>query len=160
MFSKILIVAGILASTLASADVPLSVQHDATNSLVESVGIASTRNLRVMTEQTALGETTTQASQCDNIGSGDAQLANGLQLLNLDLLGNQLLDLDLLGNQLLDLDVLGSVAADNIQSCCNACVNSVLCIAFNFQPLLSLEACVLSRSRVGRQGGLINLSIL
>lgn len=150
MFSKIYIVAGILASTLASADVPLSVQHDATNSLVESVGIASTRNLRVMTEQTALGETTTQASQCDNIGSGDAQLANGLQLLNLDLLGNQLLDLD----------VLGSVAADNIQSCCNACVNSVLCIAFNFQPLLSLEACVLSRSRVGRQGGLINLSIL
>ena len=137
MFFKNLIVAGILAASLASADVPLSVQHDATNSLAESVGIASTRNLRVMTEQTAQGVMAAQAVQCGNIGSGDAQLVNR--------------------DQLLDLDVLGSVDADNIQSCCNACANSILCIAFDFQPLLSLEACVLSRSRVGRQGNLIDL---
>lgn len=137
MFSKNLIVAGILAATLASADVPLSVQHDATNSLAESVGIASTRNLRAMTEQTALGATAAQALLCANIGTGNGQLASE--------------------DQLRDLALLGPVEAEDIQSCCGLCSNSILCVAFDFQPLLSLEACILSRSRTGRRGNLIDL---
>lgn len=142
MFSKNLIVAGILAANLAanlaSANVPLSVQHDATNSLAESVGISSTRNLRTMTEQTALGATAVLDFLCDNIGNEGGILANR--------------------NQLLDLDVIASIGVGSAQECCNACVNNDLCIAFNFQPLLLLESCLLARSREGLLGGLLNLN--
>lgn len=162
MLSANLILAGILAAGLASADIPLSAQHDATNSLANSVGISSTRNLRAMTEPTALDGTTwasptyqteqhyvkstptyqmkpytdtagspSHASWCDNIGDdGGAQVENGL-----------------------DLDVIVSIGADSIQACCNACVNTNICIAFKFQPLLVTDVCVLARLRDGTVEG-------
>ena len=164
MFSTNLILAGILAAGLASADVPLSAQHDATLSLTEPVGVSSTRNLRAMMKPTAMDGTNwsphtyqtephvtstptyhmmpnanTAGSpssdfQCNNIGGdGGAQAENGAQLL--------------------DLDVIVSIGADSVQACCNACANTNLCIAFNFQPLLVTNACVLARSRDGTVGG-------
>lgn len=118
MLSKNLIVAGILAANLASADVPLSMQHDTTYSVAESVGIASARNLRAITDQIPLGSTA-KASQCDNIGSA-TQLANGGDLLSLGLVAS----------------ILGG--PNDIQTCCNACVTNDLCLAFNIDPLLNV----------------------
>ena len=183
MLSTNLILAGILAAGLASADVPHSAQHDTTYSLAKSVGTSSIRNLRTMTEPTALDAMTwaspayqtekhyttskptyqmkpskptyqmkpyadtagspSHASWCDNIGSdGGAQADNGDQLLNLD--------------------VIVSIGADSVQACCNACVNTNLCIAFSFQPLLVTDVCVLARSRdgtvEGQPGSLIDLN--
>ena len=134
MFSKNLILAGILAAGLASADVPLSVERDATYALTESAGIANNRNLRAMVEPIASGMT--QTSLCNNIGGNNGQLANGAQLL--------------------DLDVILSIGANNAQACCNACANNLLCIAFNFQS----DACQLARSREGLLGNLIDLNAL
>lgn len=119
MLSKNLIVAGILAANLASADVPLSLQHDTSYSVAESVGIVNARNLRAITDQTTLGNTATKASQCDNIASA-TQLANGGDLLNLGLVAS----------------ILGGTS--DIQACCNACVTNDLCLAFNIDPLLNV----------------------
>ncbi|CAI5707325.1 unnamed protein product [Peronospora farinosa] len=152
MFSTNLILAGILAAGLASADVPLFAQHDATYSLAGPVGVSSTRNLRAMPKPTAVDGTTwsphTYQSEphvkstptyqtehdCNNIGGdGGAPVENGAQLL--------------------DLDVIVSIGADSVRACCNACANTNLCIAFNFQPLLVTNVCVLARSRDGIVGG-------
>ncbi|CAI5707337.1 unnamed protein product [Peronospora farinosa] len=162
MFSTNLILAGILAAGLASADVPLFAHHDATYSLAGPVGVSSTRNLRAMPKPTAVDGTTwsphtyeaephteptyqmmpnfdtagspSPASQCNNIGGdGGAPVENGAQLL--------------------DLDVIVSIGADSVRACCNACANTNLCIAFNFQPLLVTNVCVLARSRDGIVGG-------
>lgn len=182
MFSTNLILAGILAAGLASADVPLFAHHDATYSLAGPVGVSSTRNLRAMPKPTAVDGTTwsphtyeaephvkptptyqakphvmstptyqteptyqmmpnfdtagspSPSSQCNNIGGdGGAPVENGAQLL--------------------DLDVIVSIGADSVRACCNACANTNLCIAFNFQPLLVTNVCVLARSRDGIVGG-------
>ncbi|RQM10802.1 hypothetical protein DD237_008382 [Peronospora effusa] len=58
MFSTNLILAGILAAGLASADVPLFAHNDATYSLAEPVGVSTTRNLRYMPKPTAVDGTT------------------------------------------------------------------------------------------------------
>ncbi|CAI5707171.1 unnamed protein product [Peronospora effusa] len=176
MFSTNLILAGILAAGLASADVPLFAHNDATYSLAEPVGVSTTRNLRAMPKPTAVDGTTwsphtyqaephvkstptyqteqtyqteptyqmmpnfdtagspSPASQCNNIGGdGGAPVENGAQLL--------------------DLDVIVSIGAESVRACCNACANTNLCIAFNFQPLLVTNVCVLARSRDGIVGG-------
>ncbi|CAH0515129.1 unnamed protein product [Peronospora belbahrii] len=98
MYSKILILVGILAAGIASADVPLSVEHDVTYALAESVGISSTRSLRAMTEQTAMS--VTASSVCDTM----SEKSGGL--------------LDLL--VLLDLTLIGATDAKDFQACCNA----------------------------------------
>jgi len=136
MFSKNLILAGILAAGLASADV---LQHDATYSLTRTDGISSIRNLRAMTEQTALSAKAAQALLCDNIGSE----------------GTELLD----RAQLLDLSVILSLGAASAYECCTACVDNDLCVAFNFRPLVQVRACLLGGSRVdGQSGGLLNVA--
>ena len=151
MLSTNLILAGILAASLASADVPLSAQHDATYSLVESIGIPSTRNLRAMTKQTALYGTTwtpqkehyatstptyykkpsnADASWCDSIsGDGDAQADNG--------------------NQLLSIGLFVSIGPDSVKTCCYKCVDIGVCLAFSFQPLLVTDVCVMARLNDG-----------
>ncbi|CAI5707333.1 unnamed protein product [Peronospora farinosa] len=154
MFSTNLILAGILAAGLASADVPLFAHHDATYSLAGPVGVSSTRGAsRQVDTDVPDGAPTYQteptyqmmpnfdtagspspASQCNNIGGdGGAPVENGAQLL--------------------DLDVIVSIGADSVRACCNACANTNLCIAFNFQPLLVTNVCVLARSRDGIVGG-------
>lgn len=144
MLSTNLILAGILAAALASADVPLSAQHDAAYSMVESVDISGTRSLRAMTEPTALDGTSwsppthqtqpyadstgspSYTARCNSIiGDGSAEAKNGNQLL----------------------EVIVSIGADSIQACCNACAKTRLCIAFNLQSFLLTNVCVLARSR-------------
>ncbi|CAH0479554.1 unnamed protein product [Peronospora belbahrii] len=89
MFSKILILVGILAASNASADVPLSVEHGVTYALAESIGISSTRSLRAMTEQTAMS--VTASSVCDTMSDKSGGLLNLLVLLDLILIGATML---------------------------------------------------------------------
>ena len=164
MLSTNLVLASILAASLASADVPLSAQHDATYSLAKS----GTRNLRTMMKPTAQDATNwappahqaehyatstptyhmkpnagspSEALWCDNIGGDSgAQAGNGLNL-----------------------DVILSIGADSARACCNACVNTNLCVAFNFQPLLVTDLCLLARLRdgivEGQPDSLIDLNV-
>lgn len=137
MFSKNLILSGILAAGLASADI---LQHDAIYSLTNPVGISATRNLRTMTKQTAMDATVAKTFQCDNIGNEGTEIVDR--------------------GQLLDLDVILTLGTESAQACCNACVNDDLCVAFSFRPLLQLEACVLAGARSGQSGGLLDLVAL
>ena len=76
----------------------------------------------------------TTASQCNNIGGDGADQVRR-------------------GDQLLDLDVIVSIGVASLQACCNACANTIVCIAFTFQPLLVTNACVLARLGDGTAAG-------
>lgn len=156
MLSTNLILAGILAAALTSADVPLSAQHDAAYTMAESVGISGTRSLRVMTEPTALDGTswttpthqtkpyatstpTYQTQPYTHSAGSPPQTARCNSII-----GNGSAE-PKNGNQLLE--VIVSIGADSIQACCNECANTKLCIAFNLQSFLITNVCVLARSR-------------
>lgn len=163
MFSKTLILASILAAGLASADVPTSMQHDATVALTESVGASNTRNLRAMTEQTALGATTPispmEQSTMDHTAPTHTEetkpVVDGTEIWTLPLQCGNTGGASIANGNILDLDVIVSLGAESAQACCNACVNTNLCIAFNFQPLLVINACVLARSTNDEVEGLL-----
>ena len=57
------------------------------------------------------------------------------------------------GAQLLDLDVSVSIGSDSVRTCCNVCVKTNLCVAFNFQPLLVTNVCLLASLRDGTMRG-------
>lgn len=78
--------------------------------------------------------TLSRISQCGNIGGeGGLQVDAGVQFLNLD--------------------IILSIDTDSIETCCNACVNTTLCVAFNFQPLVETKVCILTNSTDGLTEG-------
>ncbi|CAH0479563.1 unnamed protein product [Peronospora belbahrii] len=169
MFSKNLILAGILAASLASANTLLSTQQEDTiYSLPESVEITNTRSLRAIPEPTEMDDATTWTSPTHETNPSAAStrtyrmkpyegIAGSPKYASqCNHIGQEGGAEAAHGSQLLNLDVIVSLGVDSIQACCNACARTKLCIAFTFRPLL----CVLARlkdDKVAGQPGLNDL---
>lgn len=184
MFTKNLILAGILAAGLVSADVSLSTQHtDAIETLPESVGISTTRSLRAMTKPTAPGDTawtpptyqtepsstawTPSTDQTEPFSTSTptywmkphANTAGSPSYASqCDNIGSNGGTQAGQGSSLLDL--LVSIGSESIRSCCHACAKATICVAFTFDPLAATNVCALARLRNGRAVGQSELNNL